>query len=59
MTTQMKCLESGSPVGLVFQSISGSQKGCESFGISVGMLDEAYELAKKHCFPKRPELYVF
>jgi ethanolamine ammonia-lyase large subunit len=51
VTTQMKCLESGSPVGLVFQSIAGSQKGNESFGISVGMLDEAYALARKHCFP--------
>src|SRR5689334_15584820 len=48
VTTQMKCLQSGSPVGLVFQSLAGSQKGNESFGISVGMLDEAYEIAKKH-----------
>lgn len=59
VTTQMKCLQSGSPVGLVFQSISGSQKGCESFGISVGMLDEAYELAKKHCFPAGPNFMYF
>ena len=59
ITTQMKCLESGSPVGLVFQSISGSQKGCESFGVSVGMLDEAYELAKKHCFPSGPNFMYF
>ena len=51
VTTQMRCLQSGSPIGLVFQSICGSQKGNESFGISVGLLDEAYELAKKHCFP--------
>ena len=59
VTTQMKCLQSGSPVGLVFQSISGSQKGCESFGISVGMLDEAYELAKKHCVPAGPNFMYF
>jgi len=59
VTTQMKCLQSGSPVGLVFQSISGSQKGCESFGINVGMLDEAYELAKKHCFPSGPNFMYF
>jgi ethanolamine ammonia-lyase large subunit len=59
VATQMKCLKAGSPVGLVFQSISGSQKGCESFGISVGMLDEAYELAKKLCFPAGPNFMYF
>lgn len=59
VTTQMKCMESGSPVGLVFQSICGSQKGNESFGISVGMLDEAYALAKKYCFPSGPNFMYF
>ena len=59
VTTQMKCMESGSHVGLVFQSIAGSQKGNDSFGISVGLLDEAYELAKKHCFPKGPNFMYF
>jgi ethanolamine ammonia-lyase large subunit len=59
VTTQMKCLEGGSPVGLVFQSLSGSQKGNDSFGISVGLLDEAYALAKKHCFPKGPNFMYF
>ncbi len=59
ITTQMKCLESGSPVGLVFQSLSGSQKGNDSFGTSVGMLDEAYALARKHCFPKGPNFMYF
>jgi ethanolamine ammonia-lyase large subunit len=59
VTTQMRCLESGSPVGLIFQSIAGSQKGNESFGISVGMLDEAYELAKKYCYPAGPNYMYF
>jgi ethanolamine ammonia-lyase large subunit len=59
VTTQMKCLQSGSPIGLIFQSISGSQKGNESFGISVGMLDEAYALAKKYCFPAGPAYMYF
>jgi len=59
VTTQMKCLQNGVPVGLVFQSLAGSQKGNESFGISVGMLDEAYELAKKHCFPTGPNFMYF
>ena len=59
VTTQMKCMQVGSPLGLVFQSICGSQKGNESFGISVGMLDEAYELAKKTCFPPGPNFMYF
>ena len=59
VTTQMRCLQSGSPVGLVFQSICGSQKGNESFGISVGMLDEACALARKHCYPAGPDYMYF
>jgi ethanolamine ammonia-lyase large subunit len=59
VTTQMKCLQAGAPVGLVFQSLAGSQKGNDSFGISVGMLDEAYALAKKHCFPAGPNYMYF
>lgn len=59
VTTQMRCLRSGSPVGLVFQSICGSQRGNESFGISVGMLDEASELARKHCYPGGPNYMYF
>ena len=59
VTTQMKCLQAGSPVGLVFQSLCGSQKGNDSFGISVGMLDEAYALARKYCFPTGPNFMYF
>jgi len=59
VTTQMKCMQSGSPVGLVFQSLAGSQKGNDSFGISIGLMDEAYELAKKHCFPTGPNYMYF
>ena len=59
VTTQMKCMQSGAPVGLVFQSLSGSQKGNDSFGISVGLIDEAYALAKKHCFPRGPNFMYF
>ncbi len=59
VTTQMRCMQSGSPVGLVFQSICGSQAGNESFGISVGMLDEAYQMAKKYCYPAGPNYMYF
>ncbi|MCC7362314.1 MAG: ethanolamine ammonia-lyase subunit EutB [Anaerolineales bacterium] len=59
VTTQMKCLQAGAPVGLVFQSLCGSQQGNDSFGISVGLLDEAYALAKKYCVPAGPNYMYF
>ena len=59
VTTQMECLRRGAPSGLIFQSIAGSQKAMESFGVSVGLLDEAYELAKKHCFTAGPNYMYF
>ena len=59
VTTQMRCLQAGSPVGLVFQSLCGSQQGNESFGISVGLLDEASELARKHCCHAGPDYLYF
>jgi len=48
--TQMECMKKGAPVGQVFQSICGTEKGLKSFGVTVSMLDEAYALAKKHCY---------
>ncbi len=59
VTTQMKCMQSGAPVGLVFQSICGTEKGNESFGISAGMLDEAAEMAQKYCWPAGPNFLYF
>jgi len=59
VTTQMKCMEAGAPVGLVFQSLAGSQQGNDSFGISVQMLDEAYALARRYCFPTGPNFMYF
>lgn len=59
VTTQMECLKRGAPAGLIFQSIAGSQKAMESFGVSVGLLDEAYELAKKYCWTSGPNYMYF
>lgn len=45
VSTQMKAIEEmGAPVDLMFQSISGSQKGNEAFGISTQMLDDGRAL---------------
>lgn len=59
VTTQMEALKRGAPVGLVFQSLAGSQKAMESFGVSVGLMDEAYELAKKYCWTPGPNYMYF
>lgn len=59
VTTQMECLRQGAPVGLVFQSLAGSQKAMESFGVSVDLMDEAYALAKKYCWTPGPNYMYF
>jgi ethanolamine ammonia-lyase large subunit len=59
VTTQMEAMKRGSPVGLVFQSLAGSQKANESFGVSVEMMDEAYEMAKKYCWTAGPNFMYF
>ncbi|NCA99186.1 MAG: ethanolamine ammonia-lyase subunit EutB [Clostridia bacterium] len=45
VTTQMDAItKMGAPADLVFQSIAGSQKGNDAFGVSVAMIDEARAL---------------
>jgi ethanolamine ammonia-lyase large subunit len=45
VTNTMTAIESGAPVDLVFQSIAGTQKANESFGINLGLLQESNEAA--------------
>lgn len=59
VTTQMECLKKGAPVGQVFQSIAGTEDANQAFGITVGMLDEAYELAQKYCYADGPNYMYF
>lgn len=44
VTTQMEAVRKGAPSDLIFQSIAGSQKGNEAFGITAAMLSEARDL---------------
>jgi len=41
VTTQMRSLEHGAPLDLMFQSIAGSQVSNAAFGINIALLDEA------------------
>jgi len=46
VTNTMAAIEAGAPVDLVFQSIAGTQKTNESFGISLNLLQEAEQAAQ-------------
>jgi ethanolamine ammonia-lyase large subunit len=43
ISTQLKALERGAPLDLLFQSVAGTQKANESFGITLNMLREGRE----------------
>jgi ethanolamine ammonia-lyase large subunit len=45
VTTTMALIRRGAPVDLVFQSIAGTEAANKSFGIDLGMLGEAREMA--------------
>ena len=45
VTRQIEAIEAGVPIDLVFQSIAGTQAANKSFGITLAMLQEAYEAA--------------
>jgi len=43
VTTHIEAINRGAPVDLIFQSIAGTEKANDSFGINLGILKEAYE----------------
>lgn len=43
VTNTIAAIETGAPVDLVFQSIAGTEKANASFGVSLSLLQEAYE----------------
>jgi len=59
VTTQMEAVKNGAPTGLIFQSIAGSEKGNEAFGVTVKMLEEANELIHEKGVAKGPNLMYF
>lgn len=48
VTTQLECLDRGVPIDLLFQSVGGTQQTNESFGITLGMLQEGRERVLEH-----------
>ncbi|MCW1915048.1 ethanolamine ammonia-lyase subunit EutB [Luteolibacter sp. GHJ8] len=45
VTTQIRAIEEGAPIDLMFQSIAGSQAANKSFGIDLALLREAHDAA--------------
>jgi ethanolamine ammonia-lyase large subunit len=45
VTSQIAAIERGAPIDLVFQSVAGTQRANESFGITLAMLGEARDAA--------------
>lgn len=59
VTVQMKALELGCPMDVMFQSLAGSQKGNQAFGISVALLDEAEALMRARRTSVGPHFMYF
>ncbi len=59
VTVQMKALDLGCPMDLMFQSLSGSEKGNRAFGISVALIDEAYDKMRRLTSNRGPNVMYF
>ncbi|MBP3314059.1 MAG: ethanolamine ammonia-lyase subunit EutB [Oscillospiraceae bacterium] len=59
VTTQMKAIRQGMPADLIFQSIAGSQKANEAFGIDGNLMAEARDLALKEGTATGPNVMYF
>ncbi|WDV45101.1 ethanolamine ammonia-lyase subunit EutB [Clostridiaceae bacterium M8S5] len=59
VTTQMDAVKSGAPSDMIFQSIAGTQKGNEAFGVTGKLLKEAQELMLKEGTASGPNVMYF
>ncbi|MBV1818497.1 ethanolamine ammonia-lyase subunit EutB [Anaerosalibacter bizertensis] len=59
VTTQMEAIRKGAPSDMIFQSIAGTQKGNEAFGVTAELLDEARELVLKEGTSVGPNVMYF
>ena len=59
VTTQMEAIKQGAPTDLIFQSIAGSEKGNEAFGLSGTIIEEARQLALKEGTAAGPNVMYF
>jgi ethanolamine ammonia-lyase large subunit len=59
VTTQIRALELGAPVDILFQSLAGTEKACGGFGIDVAILDESYRAIRERGSLDAPNLMYF
>ena len=59
VTVQMKALELGCPMDLMFQSLAGTEAANAAFGISVRLLDEAWDVMKAKGTAQGPNRMYF
>jgi len=60
VTVQMKALsEMRCPMDLMFQSLAGSEKANKAFGISIALMDEAWEMMKERGTTRGPNRMYF
>jgi ethanolamine ammonia-lyase large subunit len=59
VTVQMKALELGCPMDLMFQSLAGTEAANTAFGISGALLDEAWDLMKAKGTTRGPNRMYF
>ncbi|HEV7557853.1 MAG TPA: ethanolamine ammonia-lyase subunit EutB, partial [Kofleriaceae bacterium] len=59
LTVQMKALELGCPMDLMFQSLAGTEAANKAFGISVALLDEAHAIMKAKGTTRGPNQMYF
>ncbi len=59
VTTQIEAVKKGAPSDLIFQSIAGSQKGNEAFGINGDLIQEALDVALHYGTAAGPNVLYF
>ena len=59
VTTQMEAVKRGAPSDLIFQSIAGSQKSNEAFGITCDLIEEARQLMLSDGTASGPNVMYF
>jgi ethanolamine ammonia-lyase large subunit len=59
LTVQMKALDLGCPMDLMFQSVAGSEAGNRAFGISLALVDEAWAMMKERGSTRGPNVMYF
>ncbi|BCS95499.1 ethanolamine transporter [Desulfoluna limicola] len=59
VTTQMDAIRKGAPCDMIFQSIAGSQKGNEDFGVTASLLSEAQDLMLREGTSVGPNVMYF